>query len=73
MILSYPNTVSVPRPHTAHYDHAVDLIDRLRALEEENHNLQGLVCYLLQKNETLRMRMPAVLSVTDSFCLEPTE
>lgn len=57
MILSYASTVSSPRPNTAHHDHAVDSIDKLRTLEDENRDLQRLVCYLLQKNETLRMRI----------------
>ena len=32
-----------------------DLIDKLLALQQQNSDLQQLVCYLLQKNELLRM------------------
>jgi hypothetical protein len=31
---------------------------RVHALETEVNALQGLVCYLLEKNEYLRMRLP---------------
>jgi len=35
----------------------IGLTERLRALEEENCSLQSLVCYLLRKNENLRMQI----------------
>jgi hypothetical protein len=57
MILSYPNTLSAPICDTVHDDETANLIDRLRILEAENRDLQQLVCYLLQKNETLRMQI----------------
>ena len=31
--------------------------ERMRALEAEVNALQGLVCYLLEKNEYLRLRL----------------
>jgi hypothetical protein len=33
------------------------MADTIRALEEEKRSLQGLVCYLLRKNEELRNRI----------------
>lgn len=57
MRLSYQDTVSVLDRDTMHNDRTRDLMDRLRALEAENRDLQRLVCYLLQKNETLRIRI----------------
>jgi hypothetical protein len=33
------------------------MADTIRALEEEKRNLQGLVCFLLRKNEELRNRI----------------
>ena len=31
-----------------------ELVARIRSLEEDTCNLQQVICYLLQKNETLR-------------------
>ena len=57
MILSYTTRISAQVHGPACEDHAGDLTDRLRTLERENRDLQLLVCYLLQKNEALRMRI----------------
>ena len=58
MRLSFQDTVSVQdRDTIMRNDRARDLADSLQALEAENRDLQRLVCYLLQKNETLRMRI----------------
>jgi hypothetical protein len=37
---------------------ATDLIEWAKALEDENHRLQALVCHLLRENEQLRNRNP---------------
>lgn len=34
-----------------------DLLEKVRALEVQKGELQQLVCQLLEKNETLRMRL----------------
>jgi hypothetical protein len=34
-----------------------EIHDRLQLLEQENSDLQQLVCHLLQKNESLRMQL----------------
>jgi predicted DNA binding CopG/RHH family protein len=56
MILSHANAISARVHGTEYDDQAENLTDQLRAIEQ-NRNLQRLVCYLLQKNEELRMRI----------------
>ena len=34
-----------------------EILERLQLLEQENSDLQQLVCHLLQKNEYMRMQL----------------
>jgi hypothetical protein len=34
-----------------------EILERLQLLEQENSDLQQLVCHLLQRNECLRMQL----------------
>ena len=57
MILFQSTTAMFGMPTQVGADeiHSGDLIDRLQALEQQNSDLQQLVCDLLQKNQLLRL------------------
>jgi hypothetical protein len=47
----------VSKSHRSPDLQVADAADAIRALEEEKRSLQGIVCFLLRKNEELRNRI----------------